>query len=227
MGLNLSRVTPPVQVPRVLIVQNNFSIRERLIGILEDRRLNIAFDHFVTPRSAAARLAITPYQIVLSDVRLAEADDCVLLNCIRSLKPPVYLLVTANASEKETACRVLEQGAFDVILHPLFHEQVVTAILLALEHSRWERLIACKNNARERFQERMKAHALDRELNNIYRQSLLAIENSICAFAKTIDNRSLWVKEDTLGTLEFGLTVPRYNKKRAMELLNELDLAGS
>ena len=44
MGPDLSHVTSPGRVPRLLIAENNFSTVESLIGTFGDRRVDVDFD---------------------------------------------------------------------------------------------------------------------------------------------------------------------------------------
>ena len=80
--------------------------------------------------NAVWKLLAARYQLIISGTHLAEMDDC-LLKRAQALQPFVPFVVTASASEKERARRVLERGALDLMLSPLDHGQTVRTIRLA------------------------------------------------------------------------------------------------
>src|SRR5262245_11260939 len=116
---NPSRSTGPTPFPRLLIAENDFSTVESLIGTVGDRRLGVDFDVCTSPRGAVRKLLAAPYQLIISGVHLAEMDDFLLLTRTQALETFVPLVITASASEKESARQVLQQGAFDLISTPL------------------------------------------------------------------------------------------------------------
>ena len=155
MGPDLSHVTSPGRFPRLLIVENNFSTTEPLIRAFGDRRLDVDFDVCTTHVTAVRKLLAAPYQLIISGAHLAEIDDFLLLKRAQKLQPFVPFVVTASASEKERARRVLERGALDLMLSPLDHGQTVRTIRLALWHGKLRNLIARKEAALEQYRQHM------------------------------------------------------------------------
>jgi DNA-binding NtrC family response regulator len=153
MGPDLSHATLSARFPRILIAENHFSTVESLIQTFGDRRLDLDFDVCTSHRSAVRKLLASPYQVIISGVHLAELDDFLLLKRIQALEASVPLVITATTADKESARRVLEQGAFDLIPTPLEHEQTVDSIRLALWYNKFKALIASRDKALERYQQ--------------------------------------------------------------------------
>src|SRR5262245_37742457 len=93
------------RLPRLLIAEKNFSAIEPLIDICGDRRLNVDFDVCSSPESAAGMLLASPYQLIVSGAHLSEMEDFLLLKRAQALETFVPLVVTADATERESARR--------------------------------------------------------------------------------------------------------------------------
>lgn len=135
MVANLAHITTVITTglpPRLLIVEKNFSAIEPLIRTFGDRRLTVDFDVSSSPRSALGMLLASPYQLIISDAHLPEMENFSLLRRVQALEQFVPVVVTADASEKESARRVLVHGALGLIPTPVNHEQTVRTIRLGL-----------------------------------------------------------------------------------------------
>lgn len=218
MGSYLSPVSPPPRIPRLLIAENNFSTVESFIRIFEDRRLDLDFDVCTSRDSAVTKLfrSPPPYQLIISNAHLAQMDDFILLRHNRALQQSTPFVVTASASEKESARRVLEQGAFDLITTPLEHEQAVGAIRLALWESKLMTLIACKERTLQSYRDHIAAYPMGNEIDKTFKMTLSAIEHSICSYQRTI----LRTDECTTSFTDVATKVESYSRKRALERLD-------
>jgi len=103
MAPDLSRISSVTRFPRVLLVENNFSIVEPLIRTFGDRRLDFDFDVCTSVGNAAKKLLASPYQLVISGTHLAEINDFLLLKHTHSINTFLPLVITAGTSEKESA----------------------------------------------------------------------------------------------------------------------------
>jgi DNA-binding NtrC family response regulator len=191
MGPDLSHVTP-IRLPRVLIAEGNFYAIESLVQTFGDRRLDVDYDVCTTHNQAVLKLfrSPPPYQLVISSVHLAEIDDFFLLKHNQNLQPFVPFVVTSGASDTKSSRRALEEGAFDFIPTPLDHEQTVSAIRLALWHSKLKALIASRDQAKERYRQHIDNYPGDR-MGKAFRTILRSIEQSISAHEWTILRRML------------------------------------
>lgn len=98
--------------PTLLIVDDEKSTREGLRAALEDK-----FDVYLAEDAATAWQLIEkePFDVVLTDLRMAGEDGLRLIKRIKSLaRPPVCILMTAYGSE-ELAVQALKEGADDYI----------------------------------------------------------------------------------------------------------------
>ena len=205
--------------PRLLIVQKNFSAIEPLIRTCGDRRLDVDFDVCASPYSAVGMLLTSSFQLVISGAHIAEMDDFLLLKRIQDQEPFVPVVITASASEKEAARRVLTQGAFDLLPSPLDHEQAVGTIRLALWQSKLRNLIARKEAALEKYQQHLSDYPDDRKnIEDSFHRAMSAFEKTISCVAQTI----LRVEESTLCFSDFASQVEYHARKRALERLDSV-----
>jgi DNA-binding NtrC family response regulator len=219
MGPDLSHVTSPGRFPRLLIVENNFSTTEPLIRAFGDRRLDVDFDACTTHGTAVRKLLAAPYQLIISGAHSAEIDDFLLLKRAQELQPFVPFVVTASASEKERARRVLERGALDLMLSLLDHGQTVRTIRLALWHGKLRNLIARKEAALEQYRQHMADYPDDRnKVDESFHKAMLAFEKTISSVARTI----LRVEESRVCFSDFARKVEYHVRKGALERLTAL-----
>src|SRR5215831_14330291 len=185
MGPDLSHVTSSGRLPRLLIAENNLSTFEPLIRAFRDERLDIDFDVCTSHWSAVWKLLASPYQLIISGVHLAEMHDFLLLKRAQARQTFVPFVVTASASEKEVACRILKHGAFDLIPTPLDHEQTVNTIRLALWHNKFKALIASRDKALERYRQHIANYPGNRS-GETFQTILTLLDQTVSAHERTI-----------------------------------------
>jgi len=173
--------SPSSRPPRILVADKDFSTLESLTNTFGDRRLDVDFHLCTSHNSAALKLFRSSYELIISAVHLAEIENFYLLRQNKTLQPHVPLLVTAGASDKEAARRMLVQGAFDVITTPLDREHTVATIRLGLWQNRLMHLIASKEKAVEKYRQHLHAYPFQ-EMNAVFSKTISAIEKSIAAF---------------------------------------------
>src|SRR5215510_3150962 len=220
MGVAQSSVTSSAGFPRLLIAENNFSTFESLIDTFGKSRLDLNFDLCTSRDGAMRKLLDSPYQLIISDAHLAEMDGFSLLKRSQARETFVPFLITANASnkqDKESARRVLEHGAFDLISLPLEFEQTTSAILLALWESKLMTLIACKERAVDKYREHMAAYPSGNQMDATFKRTLSAIHDSIVAYHKTI-----LLAE---GFADLATKVANQARKKALERLDALSVS--
>ena len=220
MGPDLSHVTSPGRFPRLLIAENNFSTFESLIDTFGKSRLDLDFDVCTSRDGAMRKLLEVPYQLIISDAHLAEMNDFALLKRSQARETFVPFLITTSASkneDKESARRVLEHGAFDLLSLPLEYEQTVSAVLLALWESKLMTLIACKERAVEKYREHMAAYPSGNQMDATFKRTLSAIHDSIVSYHQTI------LRTD--GFADLATIVANQARKKALERLDGLPIS--
>jgi len=186
MDLDLSHVTASGRLPRLLIAESNLSTFEPLIRTFRDKRLDIDFDVCTSHWNAHWKLLASPYQLIISGVQLAAMDDFFLLKRAQACHTFVPFVVTASASEKEVARRVVNHGAFDLIPTPLDHEQTVNTIRLALWQNTFMELIARREKALEKYRRHLDAYPGTRKKDDAFHKALSSLQRTVSSFDQSI-----------------------------------------
>jgi two-component system nitrogen regulation response regulator NtrX len=136
-------------VIRVLIVDDEESIRRSLAGVLSDEGMEVA-----TAAEGEAALAMlreegAGFDAVLLDIAMPGRDGLAVLEELRGLWPELPVVMMSGHGTVETAVRATRLGAFDFIEKPLSAEKV----LLTLQHAIENRRLAAENR-------RLRAQAL-------------------------------------------------------------------
>lgn len=218
MDGNFLSSTSPTQLPRILIAENNFSTFESLVQTMRDGRLHCDFDFCTSRDHALRKLAGPPYQLIISGVHLAEMEDFFLLKQTRTLEAFVPMVVTAGASDQESARHALCKGAFDLITTPVDHEQTVTTIRLALWQNKLMDLIARKEKTLEQYRQHLAAFPGNRKMDEAFNRALLSVEKTVAAFEKTIQK----VEESIKCFADLAKTVENQARARALAQLDTL-----
>ena len=219
MSQGPSLTASSLPLPRLLIAEKQFSAIEPLIRTFGDQRLDVDFDVCSSHRGAVGMLLASRYQLVISGAHLTEMEDFSLLKRTQALDPFVPVVVTADASEKESARRVLAQGAFDFISTPLDHEQTVSTIRLALWQSKLMDLIARKEKAIDRYRRHVAEYPHSREqMEESFNRALVAIDKTIYSIERSIQ----CVEESSMCFADFARRVAFHAKKSALERLDRL-----
>ena len=218
MGPDLSHVTSSGRLPRLLIAENNLSTFEPLIRTLRDERLDIDFDVCTSHLHAVWKVLASSYQLIISGVHLAEMDDFLLLKQAQKLQRFVPFVVTASASEKEVACRVLKHGAFDLVPTPLDHEQTVNTVRLALWQNTLMELITQREKALEKYRRHLDAYPGDRKMIEAFHNALSSIQRTVSSF-----ERSIQAIEESIKCLnDLAKNVEQHAREQALRRLDTL-----
>jgi len=114
---------------RILIVDDEASIRSTLAGILEDEGHRTTTCE--TGEEALSRFAREEYDLVLLDVWLPGMDGLTLLERFKSVERSTPVVVISGHGNIETAVRATRLGAYDFLEKPLSLERV----LLTVQHA--------------------------------------------------------------------------------------------
>ena len=102
---------------KVLVVDDESLIRWAVTEMLGD--LGYRAVQAGDARGAIAAISESaPFQIVLLDVRLPDADDLTLFNRLRSLVPDARIILMTAHGTPELRERALALGAFSVVSKP-------------------------------------------------------------------------------------------------------------
>ena len=75
-----------------------------------------------------------PYDLILSDVMMEGMDGIGLLERIRRIQPDVPIVMVTGMQDVGIAVSAMRKGAYDYLLKPFEHEQLMVTVRRALEH---------------------------------------------------------------------------------------------
>jgi two-component system, NtrC family, nitrogen regulation response regulator NtrX len=128
----------PSRGPRVLIVDDEATIRQSLRGVLGDENYECtAVDN---GEACLTELARESYEVVLLDIWLTGIDGLTTLSRIQDLPPgsrPAVIMISGHGNI-ETAVKATKLGAFDFIEKPLTIEKVSVVVKNAVQQRRMD-----------------------------------------------------------------------------------------
>jgi putative two-component system response regulator len=130
-------VTPDVDLPRVLIVDDEDSVRNLLALVVSRAGGRPELAH----HGAAARdlLARGSYDVALVDKNLPDESGLSLLGWMRQQAPDTQVLIVTGYANMDSAIEALRLGAFDYVVKPFDVATVTHRVKQALERRRLAR----------------------------------------------------------------------------------------
>jgi two-component system response regulator HydG len=114
---------------RILVVDDKPNMRSLFAKILRDLGEVVTADD---GRRALELLEKTPFDVVISDIRMPDIDGQELLRRVREMKaPPEFILMTAYATV-DTAVAALRLGAYDYLTKPFDPDDARAVVQRAL-----------------------------------------------------------------------------------------------
>lgn len=120
--------------PRVLIVDDEVSIRKSTCAILENA--NYSVTTAADGPEALERIADTPPNVVLLDLQLPKMDGAETLARIRETDANISVIIMTGYPESELMSRALAHGPFLVMAKPVSKSQLLEGVLTALNAQR-------------------------------------------------------------------------------------------
>jgi len=123
---------------RILVVDDEETIREIVCSML-------AGAHFQTRQAASGVEAMAllesgeEFDLVLSDMLMAEMDGTALLERAKEKFPDVPVVMVTTVSDIQVALQALRHGAYDYLPKPFEREQLLATVRRALENRRLKR----------------------------------------------------------------------------------------
>ena len=119
---------------RILVVDDMPSFRFLVTGFLADEGYKVAGAG--SADEALRELARMPYDLVISDLVMPDADGIELLRRIHRQWPELpFILITAHGSV-ESAVAAMKEGADDYLLKPLNRDELLVVVARLLENTR-------------------------------------------------------------------------------------------
>ncbi len=125
-------------IDRILVVDDEETIREIVSSML-------AGAQFQTKQAASGVEAMAllesgeDFDLVLSDLMMAEMDGIALLERAKERYPDVPVVMVTAVHDIQVALQALRNGAYDYLLKPFEREQLLATVRRALENRRLKR----------------------------------------------------------------------------------------
>lgn len=126
-----SRVpSPPAGRPRVLVVDDEATIRELLSKTLALAEYDV--DLAPDGRAALERLRIIPYDLLITDLKMPGVDGLTVIKEARRLKPDIPVIIITGFSSEASAIEAVNLGVSGYLTKPFRVPRVLAAAAKAL-----------------------------------------------------------------------------------------------
>jgi DNA-binding NtrC family response regulator len=123
--------------PRVLVLDDEQRMVDILAMVL--RREGYEVHPFVRPAAALAALQAESFDLLITDLKMPDADGLEVLRRARALDPELpVILITAHATV-QTAIAAMREGAFDYVEKPFDNDELKALVRRALDVTRLAR----------------------------------------------------------------------------------------
>lgn len=124
------RVTPPAGRARILVVDDEPSIRELLSKTLALAEYDV--DLAPDGRTAVERLKIIPYDLLITDLRMPVMDGLAVIREARRLKPDIPVIIVTGYSTEASAIEAVNLGVAGYLTKPFRVPRVLAVVGKAL-----------------------------------------------------------------------------------------------
>lgn len=119
---------------RIVIIDDEPITVQRLTHAL--KKDGYLVEGFVSAKDALNSMMASRPHIIITDVRLQDADGVELMKQIHTIAPEAAVIVITGYASLEQAVEATKKGAFHYLAKPLHLEQLRTVVKEALEHVR-------------------------------------------------------------------------------------------
>ncbi|WP_447879583.1 sigma 54-interacting transcriptional regulator [Serratia fonticola] len=117
----------------ILLVEDDLSHCTILQALISGWGYRVSVAH--NGRQALEQVRTQPFDLILSDVRMAEMDGIAALKAIKSYNPAIPILIMTAYSNVESAVEAIKAGAYDYLTKPLDFDTLQLTLARALEHT--------------------------------------------------------------------------------------------
>ncbi len=134
----------------VLVVEDQKAMRSTMAAML--RGAGHVVSECATSAEALSLHTMTPFELVLTDLRLDGGDGLGLLRRLRAMQAPPEVIVVTAYSTIESAVEAMKTGAFDYLPKPFSPGELAVRVERAIETSRLRRdVVAMAVEFRDRY----------------------------------------------------------------------------
>src|SRR5438874_1736691 len=145
----------PQPRPRILIVDDQRNMRTTTALVLRQQGYQVT--EAESGEAALSRLLAEPFDLVLTDLKMAPLDGLAVLRGALEISPSTQVIVMTGYGTVESAVEAMQQGAYDYISKPFTEGELLVRVQRALEK---RRLLVDVGLFSDEFRERYKLDAL-------------------------------------------------------------------
>jgi DNA-binding NtrC family response regulator len=124
----------PTVDPVVLVVDDNDLNRKLLTAVFTASHFDVT--SVDSGEAALARIAAAPPSVVILDLHMPGINGLETLRRIKLTAPDLPVIMLTSHGEIASAIEATRLGAYDFLTRPIHNDQVVMAVLRAVEHRR-------------------------------------------------------------------------------------------
>lgn len=117
----------------ILVVEDDVSHGTILQALIAGWGYRVSSAH--NGLEAVERVRNQPFDLILTDVRMAEMDGIEALKAIKAYNPAIPILIMTAYSNVESAVEAIKAGAYDYLTKPLDFDTLQLTLERALEHT--------------------------------------------------------------------------------------------
>ena len=125
-----ARATPPAGRPRVLVADDEASVRDLLSKTLALAEYDV--DVAADGRSAVERLRILPYDLLITDLKMPGVDGLAVIREARRLKADIPVIIITGFSTEASAIEAANLGVSGYLTKPFRIPRVLSVAAKAL-----------------------------------------------------------------------------------------------
>ncbi|MGB9498521.1 MAG: sigma-54-dependent transcriptional regulator [Dissulfuribacterales bacterium] len=122
----------PDNGPRILIIDDELPICKNCIKILSKSAYKI--DYAQNGYDALKLLEKTPYQIVITDLKMSRMGGMEVLSRVKKDYPDIIVIVITGFASVSSAVEVMKMGAYDYLPKPFTPHELRAVVTQALNH---------------------------------------------------------------------------------------------
>lgn len=122
-------------MPKILIVEDEVSIRRVLISILSEEDTSYEIFEAKDGQEAIEKASKTCFDLVLCDIKMPKKDGVEVLQSIKKQTPETQVIMISGHGDLETAVQTIKLGAFDYISKPPNLNRLLQAVRNALSYN--------------------------------------------------------------------------------------------
>ncbi len=122
------------EIANILVVEDEAGTRTTLCAILEDAGYKVT--GLEKGARALAIIKTHAFNVIITDIRLPDADGLEILELAKEINPDVAVVVMTGYASLETAVNAVNEGAYAYFVKPINMDEMKTTIVNALRQQK-------------------------------------------------------------------------------------------